>query len=417
MARFTPLTGFKNFHTKSYGAMLYYLITLLILILLTWLTLSVFYVLFYAISGYFYSPEKNENAQKVSNIVVFIPAYKEDEVIVEVAKSASIHQYDGHHDVVIIADSLQTKTMIALKKLPIKVIKVHFEKSTKSKALNWAMDKLTSNYQIAVILDADNIMKAGVLNEFNRYYNAGERAIQGMRVAKNIDSNFAFLDGISEGINNHIYSKGPTAVNLSSRLVGSGMAFDYNLFKSSMKQIDAIGGFDKELELLLIEKGIKIHFRSTAVIYDEKVSRPSDFANQRTRWISAQYQFFWKKMPNAIRLLFKGNFDYFYKSLQLALPPRILMPAFILILCLLGIFFSNAYLTYFSACLLGLNVIAYSIAIPKYFWSKKMLFAIASLPKAIMITVLCLFKLKKAKSTFINTPHQNKEHSTLKRIE
>ena len=320
---------------------MYYLGLVLSSIILGWLTLSVIYILIYAITGYFYRKNNDNSVAEWSRMVVLIPAYKEDEVIVEVAMSACNHRYNGEHDVVVIADSLKVETLLTLRSLPVQVIEVSFVKSTKAKALNFEMRQLTKDYDIAVVLDADNIMRKGTLNELGRCYELGFHAVQGMRIAKNVDTNFAFLDGISEGINNHIYSKGPCAIRLSSRLVGSGMAFDYHLFKDSMKHIDAVGGFDKELELMLIEKGVKIHFQSSAIIYDEKVSKPSDFANQRTRWISAQYQFLWKKLPNAFRLLFKGNFDYFYKVLQLGLPPRILMPAFIFIFCGIGFFLEN----------------------------------------------------------------------------
>jgi cellulose synthase/poly-beta-1,6-N-acetylglucosamine synthase-like glycosyltransferase len=43
-------------------------------------------------------------------------------------------------------------------KKPIKLIEVSFDKSTKSKALNKAMATLDQDYDIAVVLDADNVM-------------------------------------------------------------------------------------------------------------------------------------------------------------------------------------------------------------------------------------------------------------------
>jgi cellulose synthase/poly-beta-1,6-N-acetylglucosamine synthase-like glycosyltransferase len=42
--------------------------------------------------------------------------------------------------------------------LPIKLIEVSFDKSTKSKTLNKAMATLDQDYDIAVVLDADNVM-------------------------------------------------------------------------------------------------------------------------------------------------------------------------------------------------------------------------------------------------------------------
>ena len=362
-----------------------YIIAPIIILILSWLAMSVIYILIYAVTGFFYRKRNSENSQtKLPKIAVFIPAYKEDGVIIDVAEAAHKHQYKGEHEVIVIADSLSSATIEKLKKSAITLIEVSFAKSTKAKALNQAMRILTEKYDMSVVLDADNVMHKNALNELANSYLNGSLAIQGKRVAKNLNTNFAFLDGISEGINNHIYNKGPVAVGLSSRLVGSGMAFDYDLFKRLMSNIDAIGGFDKELELLIIEEGIQIDYNSSAITFDEKVSKSGDFANQRTRWISAQYQFLWKKMPNSFIQLFKGNFDYFYKLWQLALPPRILMPVFILFFLCLGLFLDHALLSITSGILLLLNVVAYSIAIPKTFWNKQMIVAALSLPKALL---------------------------------
>jgi hypothetical protein len=48
------------------------------------------------------------------------------------------------------------------------------------------------------------------------------------------------LDAMSEEINNNIYSKGHLYCGLSSRLVGSGMAFS-SIIQEYMKNIDAVG--------------------------------------------------------------------------------------------------------------------------------------------------------------------------------
>ena len=77
---------------------------------------------------------------------------------------------------------------------------------------------------------------------------------QGHRIAKNVNNSFAILDAISEEINNLIFRKAHRVVGLSSALIGSGMAFDYKIFKKEMKDIKAIGGFDKELEMNFLQK-------------------------------------------------------------------------------------------------------------------------------------------------------------------
>jgi hypothetical protein len=66
---------------------------------------------------------------------------QEDEVIIDIAHDALEQDYPpDSYDVVIIADSFLPETIQKLGTLPVKVIEVSFESSTKSKALNKAME-------------------------------------------------------------------------------------------------------------------------------------------------------------------------------------------------------------------------------------------------------------------------------------
>src|SRR5690606_40015054 len=96
-----------------------------------------------------------------NNIAVFIPAYKEDAVILGVTQAALTQNYPKDlYTVIVIADSLKTETLEQLKKLNALTIEVSFEKSTKVRALNKAMQLLPVSYDYAIILDADNIMES-----------------------------------------------------------------------------------------------------------------------------------------------------------------------------------------------------------------------------------------------------------------
>src|SRR5690606_18533657 len=105
-------------------------------------------------------PVAAPESRRYRRVAVLIPAYKEDGVIVDAARHALEQSYPADHfDVVVIADSLQRGTLERLAQLPIKVIQVSFERSTKVKALNRAMEVLGDDYDCALVLDADNIME------------------------------------------------------------------------------------------------------------------------------------------------------------------------------------------------------------------------------------------------------------------
>jgi len=394
-----------------------FLIAILELVLFAYLAFAAFYILIFSVAG-LSTPKKQANTSKQFDrkFAVLIPGYKEDAVIVEVAKKALEQSYDTNKfDVIVIADSFEQKTLKALKALPISLIEVSFETSTKSKALNAAMAQIGDGYDVALILDADNIMETDFIQKMNAAFDQGYKVVQGHRIAKNTNTSFAILDAISEEVNNHIFRKGHRALGLSSALIGSGMAFDYRFFKSTMANINAIGGFDKELELTLLRDGETIEYLHDALVLDEKVQKAAVFANQRKRWLSAQFVYFKRFFWSGVKSLFlKGNLDFFDKVYQMIAPPRVLLAGLVTLLflgaTLVQLFFPQLS-TYFSVPPLAWQitfvavVIAFLCAIPRGFYNWKTLKALLTLPKAFALMFLSLFKLKGANKKFIHTQH------------
>jgi cellulose synthase/poly-beta-1,6-N-acetylglucosamine synthase-like glycosyltransferase len=281
------------------------------------------------------------------------------------------------------------------------------------------MEIIGDDYDVAFVLDADNIMEPGVLHKINAAFDKGYSAVQGHRTAKNLNSKFAILDAISEEINNSIFRKGHRVLGISSALIGSGMGIDYKLFKDTMRTIDSVGE-DKEVELKLIRQGYRIDYVADANIFDEKTQKPDVFINQRRRWIAAQVAYFRTHFLDGIRMFItKGNFDYFDKVVQMVQPPRILLSGVLFILSVVyGIvyllpvpalqpYFSpgfHAWLTLFLA-----TAIALIFSVPVRFYNKRTFVALLSLPYGFILMILSLAKLKGASKKFIHTEHSHVE--------
>jgi cellulose synthase/poly-beta-1,6-N-acetylglucosamine synthase-like glycosyltransferase len=385
-----------------------------ILQVIAWIVLflSTLYIFVFALAGLFYRQHPYAKNPTLRKIAVLIPGYKEDEVIIEVAKDALSQDYPADlYDVVIIADSFQEETLLKLRELPIKVIEVKFDKSTKSKALNKAMEQLTDNYDIAVVLDADNLMAVDFLTKVNSSFETGIMAVQGHRAAKNMNTSLAILDAASEEINNHIFRKGHRVLGLSSAIIGSGMAFKYDFFKELMSTVKAVGGFDKEIELKMLKAGHKIEYLDDALVYDEKVQKAEVFSNQRRRWLSAQLHYFRQDFLSALKdLIVKGNIDYFDKAIQFIQPPRVLLLGAVILSVALFLtanfvignysLFSVMWIIMGTACIL-----AFLFSVPRSFYNSKTLGALASLPKGMILMFLSLLKIKGANKKFIHTKH------------
>jgi cellulose synthase/poly-beta-1,6-N-acetylglucosamine synthase-like glycosyltransferase len=370
------------------------------------------YLLFLAICGkYIYRNRFTLNDINPSaRVAILVPGYKEDGIILSTSQNLQKLDYPAAlYDIYIIADSFQPSTLDELYKMPVHVLEVSFSKSTKTKALNAAFDRISKPYDLALVLDADNIPSKDFLKKVNAAYLMGAKAIQGRRVAKNLDTSYAVLDACSEGINNHLFRKGANACGMSSSIIGSGMAFEYETVKNILAKVEATGGFDKVLQLEVIKRGIKIEYLHDALVFDEKVNSSHAFRQQRKRWVSSQFIYLKKFFPEGIRQLFKGNISYF----DLAIVKNLILPrAFLFVLFPLLFFFSFSMGTgwVLASLFLGLAYIASLwLSLPVELLNRDLVNALWRLPQAIGLMVGTLFGIKKANQTFIHTIHTKTE--------
>jgi cellulose synthase/poly-beta-1,6-N-acetylglucosamine synthase-like glycosyltransferase len=382
----------------------------------TYLALSTLYVLVYGIASVFPKKIHKLKTNKMNRFAVMIPGYKEDTVIIDVAREALKQDYPKDlFEVIVIADSFKPATLASLRALPIRVVEVVFEISKKSKALNKCMEIIGDNYDIAMILDADNVMAPNVLNKINEAFNQGFVAVQGHRTAKNTNTSFAVLDAISEEINNSIFRKGHRVLGLSSALIGSGMGISYPIYKQFMAGIDSVGE-DKEMEMRLLHKNYKIEYIEDAYIYDEKTQKSDVFVNQRRRWIAAQLSHFKHYFFDGLfHLIRNGNFDYFDKVIQMIQPPRILLIGILFLftltsaivhffkLTIISDYFVLGY--YYWLTIFVLTAFTVTLTVPKKYYTKKTFIALLSLPHGFILMIMSLLQIRGASKRFIHTTH------------
>ena len=378
------------------------------LLLLVYFIYVVLYTSVFSFASFFYHTPEFLKTANASKFCILVPSYKEDAVILDSVKQNLNQAYPKQNfDIIVIADSLQPSTITALKSLPIKVVEVNFENSTKVKSLRFALNQLTA-YDHAVILDADNVMQHDFLSQVDSAINSGHKVVQGQRLAKNKNNTLARLDGISEALNNNIYRKGATALNLSSAIVGSGIAFPFELLKKKISTMDSVGGFDRELELLLLRDNIKVFYFDSAIVFDEKVSQQNAFQNQRKRWIYSQYFYLKKYFNEGILALLKGNFTFFNSSVLRNIQlPRLINIGLLTFVTLIFFFLRDQLILGYPIWigLFLLNTLSILVAIPKEYYTKELFLAVLKLPIIFTNMLLLMFKLKGANKKFIHTPH------------
>jgi cellulose synthase/poly-beta-1,6-N-acetylglucosamine synthase-like glycosyltransferase len=378
------------------------------------LAIAVIYVWFFSTASLLYKDPVLKTTRQKNSFVVYIPAYREDAVILSTVKNVLEQPtkfVDFSYDVIVIAQHLKKETVEKLKKIDrCKVLEFNVDKSTKVKALQAAIAEFNPNGQVyshSIILDADNHIERNFIHKINKAFQNGYTAIQAHRKAKNKNTKFAYLDAISEEMNNSIFRKGFNVCGFSASIIGSGICVESKIFNETINESKAISGFDKEMENVLSSKGIFIKYLETAHLYDEKVETQAVFEKQRTRWTEAQIRIAKQFVVPGFKALIKdGNVDFFMKSSQNIMPPRIMLLGLVSLFTFISMFVNWHFFTMFFGIFIT-YVLALFISIPKELWTKDLLYAIIKVPNALFSMVKGVFKIGQSKKQFIHTPHSN----------
>lgn len=370
---------------------------------------SVAYVAFFAFISLFYD-KKDQIAlhaaalsNRTTRFLILFPAYNEDRVIINAVEQFLLQDYPKtHYTVAVISDHMQSKTNEDLGKMPIKLLTPTFEKSSKARALQYAMNHVKGDFDNVVVLDADNVVRTDFLSQLNILCTVYD-AIQCHRCAKNANNDVAVLDGASEEINNTLFRKAHNRLGLSSALIGSGMCFNYNLFKQNVFQLKTAGE-DREMEALLLKQGIFIKYAPDIHVFDEKVSSQDNFQRQRMRWMTAQIQSLLNQLPQIPQAIIHGNINFIDKTIQQALIPRSIL---IVLLAVISVLMT---LLVYEWCmkwwiLLGLLTIALFIALPAPLRFKSFRKALA-IPGLVLRMLKNILHIDRKNTDFIHTTHE-----------
>ena len=371
---------------------------------------SVAYVAFFALVSLFPSRSSSHQPSSIihhpSSFLILFPAYKEDSVIVHSVRQFLEQTYPkGLYEVVVISDHMQDDTNELLRQLPITLLTPQFEKSSKAKAMQYAIKEINGQFDYVIILDADNVVLPEFLEQVNVSCQQGYRAIQCHRCAKNCDNDVAVLDGVSEEINNTIFRKAHNTIGLSSALIGSGMCFTFEWFKQHVDFLNSAVE-DRELESLLLQEKIFIKFEENIHVFDEKVNNHENFERQRLRWLNGQLQTLLIMLPNIPHAIATGNINYIDKTIQQALIPRsillVMIPLFSLImLCLAPVWSLKWWIIFLVLCL------SLYIAIPRQMRNSTVFGKLSSFPPLALKMLKNLLHLNKNNKEFLHTIHGN----------
>ena len=234
------------------------------------------------------------------------------------------------YDVAVAATQLPEEDLIALLQMPVNIVVPDKETCTKVYAIQQVMERYSPDeYDMVVIFNSDNRIIPNALTYFNNAYYSGCDSIQAHRMTENLTTDIAVLNATSEEINNNLFRKAHTRMGFSSALIGSAMAFDFQMFHEIAPTLKG-SDLSKAMETALLKQNIYTEYLEEIVCYSKKAENANGYEAQRIGWLRSQYSSSIFALKNLPITLLRGEWDYANKLFQWLLPSR-----FLLIACLI----------------------------------------------------------------------------------
>lgn len=343
---------------------------------------TVLYYLFFAVAGHFYRNKTNSAGDVRKRIAVLITTHSPDASVVHCARQALFQDYPGNkYDVYVIGSSLRPEILVQLRQLPIGVVEQEESTTDNAKALSVALQKITKPYDIAVILHEGDIMKKDFLQKVNSAFIAGCYAMQGQCLPFNAESRNTKAEIVLKEINNHLLGKGHAAAGFSCRLNGSGIALSFRYLKQIIYELDCGIGFHRALELSLIRDNHQIAYLGNAIVQsssDEYTRADGTRGDVKT---GKRFGDYFNHLASGIYNMMIGRIDHANKVIQYVMIPPMAFTIMLVILMPWSLMPGKVGPHFLSwTILLGAQLTACALAIPKTRWNRELLQSITGLP-------------------------------------
>ena len=297
------------------------------------------------------------------------------------------------YDIAVAATQLPEEDLITLLQMPVNIVVPDKEQCTKVYAIQQVMERYSpKEYDMVIIFNSDNRIVPIALSLFNNAYYSGCDAIQAHRMTENLTTSIAVLNATSEEINNNLFRKAHTRMGFSSALIGSAMAFDFEMFHGLAPKLKG-SDISKAMETALLQENIFTEYMEEVVCYSKKEENTDGYEAQRMGWLRSQYSstiFALKKLPLA---LLQGEWDYSNKLFQWLIPSRFLLIVYILICAIVTSILDWALCFKWYALLIVIGI-TFLMALPEGEINKRFKRAVWANGMTIISIILLLLRVK-----------------------
>jgi cellulose synthase/poly-beta-1,6-N-acetylglucosamine synthase-like glycosyltransferase len=351
--------------------------------------ISVGYTLVFALASLRKMGRQYPEAKKQYRYCLLIPAPEGfDGNLLESVRSLDNMDYPGNlFDVVVSTNGLLPETKEALTTLHVTLLEQPASVSSPKALLEAAIKTLSSkDYDVLVLLNANNLVDPTYLTDINKAYHSGGMAIQTHKVSKKYPTHLSWLNALMEEVNNSLFRRGHVNLGFSSSLMGTGMAFEFDWFKQNAALKGNID-ISKYLEAKLLKQGIFIEYLEHVYTYEDSVHNVAAYNKLRKEWSSTGADTRHYIVRDLPRALFAGNLDYGDKILQWMMPSKILLLGFLFIIAGLLSYYEPT-LSVKWWIMTGTLLFAYVMAIPDKMLTFRTLWAVILLPILFLSVIL-----------------------------
>lgn len=378
---------------------------------ITWLILQFvigFYLFFPLIlllfSKFNFSKKYHLNKEMESfDYAVIVTAYEETFHLTQVVSSILSQTYQNFI-VYIVADKCDVSTL-SFNNDRVLVLRPQQVIGSNTGSHQYAIKNFIRNHNLLTIIDSDNILASNYLQELNKSFTNGFKAVQGIRLAKNLDTNYACLDAARD-IYYHFYD-GEVLFNAgsSATLAGSGMAFDTQLYTLFLAENMVSGaGFDKVLQAWLVKQNYRIAFNKEAIVFDEKTTHSDQLVKQRSRWINTWFKYFKYGFSMIYRGIKNLSINQFIFGFVLLRPPLFIFLILAVFATLINIILGFNYYVWLLG--FGCFIFGFILSLSKFNTDKRIYKSLINIPKFMFYQLLSLTKIKNANKISVATKHQ-----------
>ena len=352
---------------------------------------------------------KLKEAELTADFACVITVYKEKDIAWPLVRALLAQDYRNYH-IYLVADGIEGELdVMTHEKLTIYQPRPFL--NSKVASLGLVLKEMKTRHSHVVVFDPDNLVPSHFLRVISKYHANGFNAVQGKRIAKNIEGTYASLDALGEYYYDFAVRNLPFQLGSSSTIAGSGMSIEKNLYEENiakelliLEKQGVVVAEDKSLQSELVDQGHIIAYAGAAIVFDEKITGAEQIGRQRGRWLNSYFGQLSENLKLIGKGLLKMDWNRVYFAIMTAMPPMVVLVGLSGILAIIALFINWIYFFLLTGSLM-LFALAFLLLLLFNKTPMKVLQAIPKIPLFVLGQISGMLNIRKASKDFMATSH------------